>query len=124
MPSILASTRNAAAKATLNFDWQVPFKPSFSLKEVAAMTGLSDSFIEKLFDEGSQIAGHEYNGGKGERMTKRIPRLFVITLLVKSAKYDAETRVDAIISCLREFKGHELLNIAEAARQLAVKNGN
>ncbi len=112
-----APVRQAAAKATLQFDWLVPHKPSFSFREVCGITGLSDSFIEKLFDAGRELSGHEYNGGRGERMTKRVPRAFVIALLIKSARYDADTKRDALVSCLREFDAADLLIIAEEARK-------
>lgn len=114
-----APVRIAAAKSTLQFDWLVPHKPSFSFKEVCAITGLSDSFIEKLFDAGRELSGHEYNGGRGERMTKRVPRTFLVALLIKSARYDAETKRDALVSCLREFGAADLFLIAEEARKLA-----
>ncbi len=114
-----AQVRRAAAHATLSFDWLVPAKPWFTPREVGNLVGMSDCFIEKLLDEGRQIAGHEYNGGAGKKFSKRVPRAFVINLLIKSARYDAETKLEAFLSCLREFSQQELLVIAEAARKHA-----
>lgn len=116
-----APVRHAAEKATLNFDWIVPQKPMLRIREIAAATGMGETFIEDEFKASEKF--HAYNGGAGKRDSIRVPRLFVIELLVKSARYDAETKLDAALSILREFSGVELLRIAEAARDLAAKKG-
>lgn len=122
MSTLTANVRKAAAEATLQFDWLLGDRQWWSFKAVEGITGLSDSFVEKLWDDAQHdlhISGHEYNGGKGLRNTKRVARAFVVQLLVKSARYDAEQKLHAYLSCLREFSAADLLTISREAQRLA-----
>lgn len=109
-----------AASPAPEFDWLVPGKQWFHLKEVAALIGMSETFVKSLLDTGD-LAAHEWNAAGGERMSKRIPRAFVVSLLVKSARYDAETKLTAFLSCLREFTPDQLRAISLRASQMAMK---
>lgn len=101
-----ASVRHAAARATLELPFRVPAKEWFSLGEAAAICGMSETFMEKLFDAAEEhgkgeMFGHKHNAGAGARMTKRIPRLFVVAYLVRTATYDNDTLVDCLTAALR-----------------------
>lgn len=112
-----ASVRHAAADATLQFDWLLGDKPFLTLKDLAGRTCLSDSFLEKLWDDKKSplhISGHEYNGGDGVRQTKRISRAFAVRLLVTSARYTGEEKRLAVISCAKDFSAEDCRAIAEA----------
>lgn len=102
-----ASVRQAAARATLELPFRVPAREWFSLAQAAALCGMSETFMEKLFDTAAEkgegeIFGHRHNAGAGERMTKRIPRVFVVSYLVKTATYDNDALVDCLIGALRQ----------------------
>lgn len=118
------SVRKAAAEATLQFDWLLGDKNFFSFLDLAGRLGLSDSFIEKLWDDKRHplhVSGHEYNAGKGVRNTKRVARVFALRLLVSSARYTQDEKLNALLACLREFSADELLALADAARQRAAQ---
>lgn len=111
MPALAANVRKAAAESTLQFDWLLGDRQFFTFKSIAALTGMSDSFIEKLWDDAQHalhLGGHGYNAGNGLKSSKRVPRVFVVRLLVKSATYNADQKLDAVASCFREFTRHEL----------------
>jgi hypothetical protein len=91
----------AAARATLELPFRIPAKEMFSLREAAAVLGASESFCEKLFDAGRELSGHEYNAGAGLRMTKRIPRAWLVAYMLRTAKYDNDALVDALVAALR-----------------------
>lgn len=125
MSRLVANVRHAAARDTLQFDWLLGERQWWTFKAIESVTGLSDSFVEKLWDDAQHdlhIAGHEYNAGKGQRMTKRVPRAFVVTLLVKSARYTASEKLDSYLSCLREFTREELITISREAQRLATNS--
>lgn len=110
-----ASTRRAAAEETQQFDWLLGDKPFFTFKDLAGRTTLSDSFLEKLWDDKQHalhISGHEYNGGNGERLTKRIARPFAVRLLVKSARYTGAEKLLAVLSCAGDFNAEDCQQIA------------
>ncbi|ACB76679.1 hypothetical protein [Opitutus terrae] len=119
MPVLDAKVRQAAAAATLQFDWLLPDKPFLRVAEIAARTGLGTTFIEEAFGAAGKC--HRYNGGDGKRDTLRIPRAFAIELLVRSAKYDAETKVQAVESLAREFAPDEALRISAAFQRQAFR---
>jgi hypothetical protein len=105
-PAAPVSTRRAAAQATLELPFRIPAKEWFSLGEAAALCGMGESFMEKLFDAAAEkgegeIFGHRHNAGAGARMTKRIPRLFLVAYLLKTATYDNDALVDCLIGSLR-----------------------
>jgi len=106
--------RSLIGAGQLQFDWLLGERQFWSLKSAAGLLGLSDSFLEKLWDQG-QIAGHEFNAGRGERLTKRIPRAFVVALLVRSANYSSEAKLQTYMSCLREFGEIELQQLVREA---------
>lgn len=109
----------AAAEATLHLPFTVPAKEWFTPAEAARVLGLSERFIEKLYDEGTQLAGHSHNGGDGLRMTKRIPRVWLVAYAVKTATYDDASLADALLTCLPRFAPATLLRLADAARRQA-----
>lgn len=106
------AVRKAAERATLQFDWLLGDRQFWSLKSAAGLLHVSDSFLEKLWDQG-QISGHEFNGGRGERNLKRIPRSFLVALLAASARYSSEEKVEGYLSCLRSFSAEELQKVRE-----------
>ena len=112
--------RSSIAAGQLQFYWLLGERQFWSLKSAAGLLGVSDSFLEKLWDAG-QISGHEYNAGRGERQTKRIPRAFLVALLVETARYSSESKLTAFISCLRQFAGAELDQVIAAANSEKVR---
>ena len=122
MRTLARNDRTSASETQLQFDWLLGDANFYSFKRAETLTGLSDSFLEKLWDgehHGLHISGHEYGAGeKGVRMTKRIARVFMVTLLVKSARYNPETKLAAFISCLREFGPADLFQVITVAQRL------
>ena len=118
----LGSKTDPGARAedgAARFDFLMPANRQwFRLREVADLIGMGETFVEKLYDEGTQLTGHEYNAGTGQRMTKRIPRAFVIALLLKTARYDGDAKLQMFLSCLNEFSPDRLRQIATAANCL------
>ncbi|MDD2763464.1 MAG: hypothetical protein PHE83_05760 [Opitutaceae bacterium] len=112
--SFAKASADREVRGQLQFDWLLGERQFWSLKAAAGLLHLSDSFIEKLWDQG-QVSGHEFNAGRGERLTKRITRAFLGALLVRSARYTAEAKLQTFCSCLREFDREELQQIADAA---------
>jgi hypothetical protein len=115
------SQQRAAAEATLHLPFTIPAKEWFTPAEAARLLGLSERFIEKLYDEGTQLAGHSHNGGDGLRMTKRIPRVWLVAYAVKTATYDDASLADALITCLPRLSPATLLKLADAARKAATR---
>lgn len=95
--------RQAAARSTMELPFRLPAKDWFSLREAAALCGMAESFIEKVFDEGRLMSGNEHNAATGQRMTKRIPRAWLATYLVRTARYDVDTMAEAFIDAARQF---------------------
>lgn len=110
-----------SACAAADFDWLVPSKRWFNLREVAAITGLGESTVEKFYDEGRLLSGHSYCAGAGIRFSKRVPRSSVISFLVKTADYDAEMKLQAFTSCLPELTSAQLRQVATIAECLSAK---
>lgn len=119
MPALAASVRRSAEQSTLELPFAVPAKEWFSLREAAAIAGVSERYAEKKFDEGKELSGHEHNGGKGERMTKRIPRVWLLAWMIRTARYSDASLADAVIGCLRYLPAVSLNRIADAAKRLA-----
>lgn len=113
MTAIAASTRRHAAAATLHLPFKVPAKDWFSLKETATLIGMRESFAEKLYDQG-KISGHAHNAGTGKRDTKRIPRMWVVSYLIRTAEYSDPDLADAFISGLHTFSTEQLLALRSA----------
>lgn len=114
-----AAHHRAAAEATLHLPFAIPAKDWFSPAEAARIMGLSERFIEKLYDEGTQLAGHNHNGGDGLRMTKKIPRVWLVAYAIRTATYDDPALFDALLCCLPRFTPQTLLKLADAARKAA-----
>ncbi len=122
MPATLpAPVRHSAARATLELPFSIPAKEMFSLREAAGIMHLSESFVEKLFDQGAQLSGHCHNAGRGERMTKRIPRVWLVTYMIKTAHYDDSSLGDALLACLPKLPPLTLHRISLAAAKLSLK---
>lgn len=119
MPATRTLTRQHADEATLALPFAIPAKEWFSPIESARVLGLSERFIEKLYDEGRQLSGHSHNAGSGQRMTKRIPRIWLVTYAIRTARYSDESLGDALITCLPHLSAAALLRIADASRRLA-----
>lgn len=122
MPATLpAPIRQSAAKATLELPFRIPAKEWFSLKEVATLSGMSESYVEKKFDEGKILSGHVHNGGTGARETKRIPRSWFIGWMIKTAEYNDASLGDAFVSCLKNLPEPTLLRISAASTRFAME---
>ena len=119
MAEVRNDRRAQIAEGAQRFAYLLPAtKQWFLLGEVAAVIGMSESFVEALYDQG-RICGHEFNAGTGQRMAKRIPRAFVVALLTKSARYESEAKLQAFLGCLCEFSPDQLRQLATAANCLA-----
>lgn len=114
-----SSLRKSAERATLTLPFAVPAKEWFRLGECAELAGVSERYVEKKFDEGRQLSGHEHNGGTGARMTKRVPRVWFIAWMLSTARYDDESLGDALIASLSRLSRESLLRIAAAAHRQA-----
>jgi hypothetical protein len=119
-----APIRHAAEKATLELPFSIPAKDWFSLREAAQICGMGERFMEELFDRSAEkgsgeIFGHRHNAGAGARMTKRIPRIFLIAYLVRTATYTDQALLDCLIGSWRHLPRESLLRLAAAARKFA-----
>ncbi len=129
MPALSANVRRAAEEATLQFDWLVPDKAMLKVSEVVAATGMRTTFVEEWFAEkchryGAAADGQPETEAERVRAPMRIPRSFVIELLVRSAKYDAETKLQAVMGLAREFTAEECEWIAAHFRETAAKKSH
>lgn len=88
----------------LDFDFMLGVRKQFRVRDAAEILGLSVSFVEKLFDEGRQLSGHEHNGGAGKRQTKTIPREWMAAYLLKTARYDNAMRLQMAREVLDTFQ--------------------
>lgn len=107
------------ADNSLHLPFAIPAKEWFSPREAAAVIGVSERFIEKLYDEGRQLAGHSHNGGTGARMTKRIPRTWILSYLLRTATYDDASLIDALCAAAPRLTPTACLQIAERFRKAA-----
>ena len=83
---------------------------------------MSDRYVEEAFDVGRLLNGHVHNsrGPEGARMTKRIPRAWVIAFLAQTARYELADLADALERGLRHFSTEMLVRLhAAAAREIA-----
>jgi hypothetical protein len=110
----MTSRSAIVAGGQLEFDLLLDDRQFWTFKAAAALLRVSDSFLEKLWDQG-QIFGHNLSAGKGLRHLKRIPRASFVTLLVKTANYTSEGKVQAVASTFREFGTADLRTLIEAA---------
>src|SRR5688572_23847359 len=116
--TLSATVRSSAAKATLELPFRIPAKEWFSLREVAALSGMSESYVEKKFDEGKILSGHVHNGGSGARETKRIPRVWFIAFMLNTAGYDDVSLGHALLSCLKHIPLESRIWIESECRRL------
>ncbi len=65
-----------------------------------------------------------HNGGAGARWAKRIPKIWFVTWMIRTAHYDDASLGDALITCLRNLSRDVLLRIAAAATRLADQKTN
>ena len=117
-----APVRLSAADATFALPFCVPEKPWFTIPEVARLAGMSDRYVEEAFDAGILISGHVHNsrGPEGARMTKRIPRAWVIAFLAQTARYELTDLADALERGARNFSTELLVRLhAGFAREIA-----
>lgn len=103
----------------LHLPFAIPAKEWFSPGEAGRLLGLSSRMIEKLYDEGTQLAGHSHNAGTGQRMTKRIPRAWLVAYAVKTATYDDQSLTEALLTSIAHLPPPTLLKLADAARRAA-----
>lgn len=120
MTALAASTRKSAERATLMLPFRVPPQEWFTIPQAAAVIGLGESAVEKLYDKGA-FTGHSHNAGAGHRKHKRILRVALIAYLVKTADYDDESLTDLYCSALPNFSSAALLRIAHDATRLAAR---
>jgi len=119
--ALSASVRKSAADATLALPFRVPPKDVFTIREVATLCGMKETFVEEQFDGGHELAGFKFNGGAGKRHSKRIPRALLIPFLIKHATWTDDSLLDAYVSVLPHLPAPTLLRIAETARRLAAE---
>ena len=127
MSFLSPTVRRAAAESTLEFDWLLGYRQLWTFKSLTALTGMSESFLERLWDDPrnrQHISGHEFNAGTGKRMSKRVSRVFVVRLLVTSARYTADQKRDAVTALAREFNAADCQAIAQAFLNAAERKGS
>jgi hypothetical protein len=118
---VSAPVRRAAAEATLTLPFRIPPQEWFTLRQAGAVLGLSESMIEKLYDQGA-LTGHSHNAGEKKlRETKRIPRIALVAYAVRTADYTDESFLDALLACLPALPPPSLLRLADQARKLATR---
>ena len=109
---------SAVIPAQSPFDYLLPgAKQWFSLRETGEIIGMSESFVEKLFDAGKLDTVHVYNGGDGQRRTKRVRRAAVIDLLARTGCYEPGAKLQIFLSRLREFTPDQLRTIVTVAQR-------
>jgi hypothetical protein len=116
MPQALP-VRQAAAAATFALPFALPEgREWFSVHQVAELSGMSDRYVEEAFDAGRILSGHVHNsrGLDGARMTKRIPRAWVIAFLAETARYELTDLADALERGLRNYSVELLLRLRGA----------
>lgn len=100
--------------------FRIPAKEWFGPREAGEVLGLSERTIEELYDRGA-ISGHRHNAGEGKRMTKRIPRAWLVAYALRTADYDDESLAEALLATLPHLPAATLLRLAEQARRLAAE---
>jgi hypothetical protein len=114
---LAAPVRAAAARSTLELPFHIPAKDWFSLREAAVITGMSETFVEQLFDAGEKLSGHKHNAGDGRRWSKRIPRVWLVSYLVRTSEYDDPALIDALVGCLRNIGNEQKRRVHAALGQ-------
>ena len=108
--------RQAAAAATYTLPFALPERDWFSVHQVAELSGMSDRYVEEAFDAGRILSGHLHNsrGTDGSRMTKRIPRAWLLAFLGETARYELTDLADALERGLRNYSPELLLRLRGA----------
>lgn len=116
MPAPSPVRQAAAARSTYELPFAVPDKEWFTIAETARAAGMSERYTEDAFDEGKILSGHLHNakGAEGARMTKRIPRVWLIAFLATTAAYELPTLADALERGLRNLSTELLLRLRGA----------
>lgn len=110
--------KRASSLGQLHLPFRIPAKEWFGPREAGAVLGLSERTIEELYERGD-LSGHRHNAGAGKRMTKRIPRAWVVAYAIQTADYDDESLAEALLATLPHLPATTLLRLAERARHLA-----
>jgi hypothetical protein len=103
----------------LHLPFRIPAKDWFGPREAGVVLGLSERTIEELYDKGT-LSGHRHNAGDGKRMTKRIPRAWLVAYAIRTADYDDAAMLDAFLDSLPHLPPASLLRVAETARRLSL----
>src|ERR1043166_5188238 len=130
MSVLSANVRHAAAKATLSLPFRIPPQEWFTLREAAAVLGLAESTVEKLYEQHA-FTGHSHNAGTPPRKDgrpakktdqtrkhKRIMRSTLVAYAVRTADYDDEGLCDLYCSALNHLPTEALQRIAAQCQQL------
>lgn len=88
----------------MELPFRLPLKDWFTLREAASLCGMSESYLEKKFDEGTQLNGHVHNAGTGQRVSKRIPRAWLVVFMVSTSRYDVDSLADAYVAAAKHFE--------------------
>jgi hypothetical protein len=120
MSSLSANVRRAAAEQTLTLPFRVPLQTWFTLQQAAAVIGIAESTVERLYEKG-ELTGHGHNAGEGERKHKRVHRDVLIAYMVRTADYNDETFCELFCAALPKFPPATLLKIAQLATRLATE---
>ncbi|MBI5768742.1 MAG: helix-turn-helix domain-containing protein [Verrucomicrobia bacterium] len=119
MSAVAARIRKAAAQSTQELPFRFPIAQEwFTLRQAAAVLGLTESTIERLYDRG-ELTGHSHNAGRGERDHKRVLRASLLAYALRTADYDDASLDDAFLAALTPLSAARLLNLADRIRQLA-----
>ncbi len=110
----------ASSPGQLHLPFRIPPKDWFGPREAGAVLGLSERTVEELYDRGA-ISGHRHNAAGGKRMTKRIPRVWIVAYALRTADYDDQSLGDALLATLPQLPAATLLRLADQARRLAAE---
>jgi hypothetical protein len=114
MPSGTHTTDPASWQEHLDF--LLPRSATLRVDQLAEAAGLDERTVMRAFDgaEGGSkkvpwLHGFEFNAGKGQRYTRRIPRDAAILWLAACANYAPEDFIDRICEVLSHRGTRELL---------------
>lgn len=105
-------------KRPTSIPFPLPAGQWFTFQKAGEVLGLSESYIEKLYDLGS-LTGHSHNAGRGQRMHRRILRLSLVAYAISTADYGDESLGDEILLALPHLPKSTLQRVIGEARRLA-----
>lgn len=105
---------------TLHLPFAIPAKEWFTPAEAARLLGLSERTIENLYIQ-RQLSGHRHNAAGGKRPTFRIPRVWIVAYMVRTADYDDPALFEAFAACAPRFSPVVCLQLAEAFRKSSAR---